>query len=349
MDTAIVKKQAVEELALIEKAGDLALFEKKYLSKQGLIADIFKTLKDLPENKRKATGQQANKLKQELELLLKEKELRLVDAGKMAKESGKDFFDETQPGVMPEVGYLHLITQTQRQAESIFRGMGFELALGPEVETEWYNFDALNVAKDHPARDLQDTFWLKSCKSQFPISNFQFPNKEQKSNPQAQKLLLRTHTSSVQIRYMQSHQPPFRIIAPGRVFRNEATDQRHEAQFYQIEGLMVEKNISAANFKAIIEEFLSRYFEEKVEIRLRPGYFPFVEPGFEIDAKRSNGKWMELMGAGMVHPNVFKAVGIKGFTGFAFGCGLERLAMIKHNIPDLRFFYQSDLRFIKQF
>lgn len=315
----MLKKQALEELS---KAEDVFLFAKKYLSKQGLIADVFKSLKDLSEKERKAMGQKANALKQELERLLKEKEALL----KKDKKEDRGFFDETRPGIIPEIGSLHLLTQAQLKAENIFRGMGFELALGPEVETEWHNFDALNVAKDHPSRDMQDTFWLKG-----------------------KKFLPRTHTSSVQIRYMMSHKPPFRIIAPGRVFRNEATDQKHEAQFYQIEGLMVDKKISAANFKAVIEEFLSKFFEEKTEIRLRPGYFPFVEPGFEIDAKRSDGKWMELMGAGMVHPNVFKAVGTKGYTGFAFGVGLERLIMIKRHIADLRLFYQSDLRFIKQF
>ncbi len=334
MDTSLIKKQALNELALIEKAGDLALFEKKYLSKQGLIADIFKGLKDLPENERKQAGNQANLLKGELQKQFEQRQGQILQKDKPASASFQGI-DVSRIVPQKERGYLHLITQTQRELTDIFKTMGFEVVLGPEIESDWYNFDALNVPKDHPARDMQDTFWLK---------------------PESSKLLLRTHTSPIQARYMETHKPPFRIVVPGRVFRNEATDQKHEAQFYQLEGLMVDENISVSSFRAIITEFLSKYFKSKVEIRLRPGYFPFVEPGFEIDAKTKGGKWIELMGAGMVHPNVFKAAGleqkIKGkvnFTGFAFGCGVERLAMIKYNIPDLRLFYQNDLRFLKQF
>ncbi|MEK7103780.1 MAG: phenylalanine--tRNA ligase subunit alpha, partial [Patescibacteria group bacterium] len=210
------------------------------------------------------------------------------------------------------------------------------------------NFDALNVPKDHPARDMQDTFWLRQ--------NVPTNNKKQITNNKSEKLLMRTQTSPVQIRYMESHQPPLRIIVPGRVFRNEATDAKHGAQFYQLEGLMVDKEVSASNFKAIIEDFLKRFFKTNIEMRLRPGFFPFTEPSFEIDVKRPGGKWMEVMGGGMVHPNVFKAAGLNAFVkpglgwqGFAFGFGIDRLAIIKYKISDIRLLYQNDLRFLTQF
>ena len=209
--------------------------------------------------------------------------------------------------------------------------MGFSVVEGPEMETEWYNFDALNIPKDHPARDLWDTFYL------------------------ANDLLLRTHTSPVQIRHMEKNQPPLRIIAPGRIFRHEATDVSHEFNFHQVEGLMVDKTASVANFKAIIQQFLKEFFGKDMEIRLRPSYFPFVEPGFEIDMKWENG-WLEMMGAGMVHPNVLKNAGLTphhysggGWQGFAFGMGMDRLAMIKYKIDDIRLFNSGDLRFLNQF
>ena len=324
MDLDTLQKQAQECLGEVSNLAEIEKFYRDFLGKQGEIAKFFELLKTFSETERRALGQQANGLKNELQALYENKL-------KILKEKAKATFvalDITRPGKKQETGHLHLITQTQKELTGIFETMGFEIALGPEVETEWYNFDALNVPKDHPARDMQDTFWLKP----------------------GQKLL-RTHTSPVQARYMETHKPPFRIVVPGRVFRNEATDSKHEAQFYQLEGLMVGKDISVANFKAIITEFLSQYFSSRVEIRLRPGYFPFVEPGFEIDAKQSNGGWIELMGAGMAHPNVLKAANIDPtkWQGFAFGMGIERLAMIKHKIPDLRLFYQSDLRFLKQF
>ena len=235
--------------------------------------------------------------------------------------------DVTAPGKRPERGYLHPLTLVQKKAIDIFTSMGFEVAEGPEMETEYYNFDALNIPKNHPARDMWDTFWLKNGK------------------------LLRTHTSPVQIRYMEANQPPFRIVAPGRTFRYEATDATHEAQFYQLEGLMVGKSITLANLKAVIEVFFQKFFNDKnIEVRLRPSYFPFVEPGVEVDMK-FKGKWMEIAGAGMVHPKVLENMKIdsREWQGFAFGMGIDRLAMIKYKIDDIRLFYGSDLRFIKQF
>ncbi len=242
----------------------------------------------------------------------------------------KQWIDVTAPGKKIEHGHLHPLTQVQNKAVEIFSSMGFEIAEGPEVETEYYNFDALNIPAEHPARDLWDTFWLKA-------------------NANNAKLL-RTHTSPVQVRYIETHQPPIRIIAPGKVFRYEATDVSHEIQFYQLEGLMVDKNITLANLKAVMGIFFQKFFSKNIEVRLRPSYFPFVEPGVEIDMKY-NGNWMEVAGAGMVHPKVLENAGLNfnDWQGFAFGMGMDRLAMIKYKINDVRLFYSSDLRFIKQF
>ncbi len=246
----------------------------------------------------------------------------------MNKEKRQEkFLDVTAPSKKSEPGHLHPLTQAQKKAIEIFSSMGFEVAEGPELETEYYNFDALNIAKNHPARDMWDTFWTKDGR------------------------VMRTHTSNVQIHYMEQNKPPFRIIVPGRVFRYEATDATHEIQFYQLEGLMVGRNINLANLKAIMEVFFQRFFgDKKMEIRLRPSYFPFVEPGVEIDMK-FKGKWMEIAGAGMVHPSVLENVKLdsREWQGFAFGMGIDRLAMIKHKIDDVRLFYSGDLRFIKQF
>lgn len=231
-----------------------------------------------------------------------------------------------------EKGYLHPITQMTRELVSIFSNMGFSLASGPEMETEYYNFDALNIPKDHPARDMQDTFWTK-------------PVKGRKENT-----LLRTHTSPVQIRYMENHKPPIRIIAPGRVFRNEATDATHEAQFYQIEALYVDKNVSMAHLKGTLEEMFKKIFGNDVEIRFRPSFFPFTEPSVEVDMK-FKGKWLEIGGAGLVHPKVLQNAGIdpKEYSGFAFGFGIDRIIILKYDITDIRFLFNGDLRLVNQF
>jgi len=237
-----------------------------------------------------------------------------------------------------ETGHVHPITQTINDIVRIFADMGFSVVDGPEIETEYYNFDALNIPKNHPARDMWDTFWLKDGS------------------------LLRTHTSPVQIRYMEKNKPPISIIAPGKTFRYEATDASHEAQFYQFEGLMIGEDITIANLKGVLEEFLKKLFGDDVKIRLRPNYFPFVEPGVEIDVScfKCNGGgcalckktgWIEILGAGMVHPNVLSNVGIdpRKWSGFAFGAGVDRIAMLKYGIDDIRLLYNSDLRFVNQF
>jgi len=240
------------------------------------------------------------------------------------------------PGKVIPQGHLHVLTQTIEELENIFSQLGFEIAEGPEVEDEWHNFDAVNVPANHPARDMQDTFWLKQLV---------------KSPDNRHHLLMRTQTSSMQARYMEENNPPLRIIVPGRTYRYEAADSTHDIQFTQLEGLMVDKNISVANFKAIMNVFFNTFFKENTEIRLRPSYFPFTEPSFEMDVKRSNKEWLELGGAGIVHPNVLRNCGIDPteWRGFAFGLGIERLAMIKRGIPDARLLLSGDLRFIKQF
>lgn len=226
-------------------------------------------------------------------------------------------------------GTLHPLTLVTDEIVGIFSKLGFSVALGPELEDEYHNFDALNVPKDHPARDMQDTFWIKNV-----------PGK-----------VLRTHTSPVQIRYMETHKAPFAIVVPGKVFRNEATDATHEAQFHQIEGLVVAPGITVEHMKGVLLQFFKELFGEHTEIRLRPSFFPFVEPGFEVDVKVHNSsagsgqeRWLEVCGAGMVHPTVLKSVGYEGVTGFAFGMGLDRLMMVKCGIPDVRLGYQGDLR-----
>jgi phenylalanyl-tRNA synthetase alpha chain len=237
-------------------------------------------------------------------------------------------------------GHLHPITHVVNHITETFVSMGFEVALGPEIETEKYNFDVLNVPKDHPARDMQDTFWIKGV----------------------EQTVLRTHTSPVQGHYMESHKPPFKIVVPGKVFRNEATDATHEVQFHQIEGLVVGKDITLGHLKGTLNTFLKKLFGENIKTHFRPGYFPFVEPGVEIDMvcfkcggagcpACSHSGWIEILGAGMVHPNVLKNVGIdpNEWQGFAFGTGVERLVMLKYGIDDVRKLFAGDLRLVNQF
>ncbi len=261
------------------------------------------------------------------------------------KDKKKKLIDVTAPGKKMSMGHLHLLTQAINKVCEIFQSMGFEVADGPELETEYYNFNALNIPANHPARAMQDTFWLKQPKvGEIAITP---ENGDRKS----QKYLLRTHTSNVQIRYMEQNKPPFRIISPGRVFRMEATDATHETQFYQIEGLMIDKKTNLANLKAIVKMFLQKFFDdEKIDIRFRASFFPFVEPGVEVDMKFKD-KWLEVGGAGMVNPKVLDNVKLNPneWQGFAFGMSVERLVMIKHKIDDIRLFYSGDLRFLKQF
>lgn len=242
----------------------------------------------------------------------------------------------------PEKGHLHPITRVIRELYSVFYDLGFEIAFGPELEREYYNFDALNIPASHPSRDMQDTFWIKEDRK--------INADKGKSGQPLGRRLLSTQTSAVQIRFMETRKPPFRVIVPGKVFRNEATDATHEAQFYQLEGLMVDKKVSLAHLKGILEHVFKKLFGGKSEIRFRPSYFPFVEPAVEVDAKM-NGKWVEILGAGLVHPNVLRSVNLdpNDWQGFAFAFGIDRIVMLKHGIDDIRLLYGGDLRFVNQF
>ena len=353
-----LKKLRTEVENALKEAVDLGGLEaiyKKYLGKQGELTILLKSLKDLSEKERKETGKLVNELKQLIEKEISGKRESFKD---QSNQLEKSWFDITRPGEKIKTGHLHPLTQVKKIAEEIFESMGFSVVEGPEIETEWYNFDALNIPADHPARDMWDTFWLKEPEAQ---NSKLPPSPRLRRAGKTQKLLLRTHTSPVQIRYMEKHNPPLRIIVPGKIFRHEATDASHEFQFYQLEGLMVGNNISAANFKAVLQEFFSRFFRKQVKIRLRPSYFPFTEPSFEVDVScvvcNGNGclvckksGWLEIMGAGMVHPAVYKNSGLnpKGLTGFAFGMGLDRLAMLKYKINEIRWFHSGDLRFLEQ-
>lgn len=324
-----IGKQAVNAIKRAPNAGALVDLERAYLGRSGELTLFFKTLKNLTADERKILGDQANKIKKEIEE-------ELVFARKQFKDTTKEVgrertIDITAPGKKFSSGHLHPLSKVIKQMGDIFQSMGFEMVLGYDVEKEYYNFDALNIPKDHPARDMWDTFWLQNN----------------------QELLLRTHTSPMQIRYMENHQPPFRIVVPGRCYRYEATDSTHDFQFYQLEGLMIGEKINLAHLKGILEMFFKRFFRKnEAEVRFRPSYFPFVEPGVEVDMRFSKkDKWLEIAGAGMVHPQVLKNVKIdpEKWRGFAFGMGIDRLAMLKYKINDIRLFYSSDLRFIKQF
>ena len=315
----------------------------KYLGRKGIVADLLNELKNLPVEKKKQQGKKVNDLKREIEEAIGKKTQFLVDSSQSSK---KEFFDISIPGVKHPRGHFHPRTIITRQVESIFQSMGFSVVDGPELETDWYNFEALNIPKDHPARDMQDTFYVP------PVGE----------SADGSDLVMRTHTSPMQVRFMEKNTPPLRIIVPGRVFRRESTDASHDYQFYQVEGLMVDKHISVANFKAIITEFFSRFFGQKVAVRLRPSYFPFTEPSFEIDISCvfcdekgcricAQGGWLEIAGAGMVNQKVFEASGYvrNEWQGFAFGFGLDRLIMMKYKIDDIRLLNSGDLRFLRQF
>lgn len=343
MDIEELRKKALEDLG---RARDRALLEAwrvRYLGRKSEIAMFLRGLPGLSIEERRTIGAKGNALRQELEI-----RCRAAIESFLRAPQQEARLDITRPGKKFQRGHLHPLTITLRRIIHIFSSMGFEVVEGPDVETEYYNFDALNVPSWHPARDLWDTFWLKETEDQ--------------------KLLLRTHTSPVQIRYMEAHKPPFRIIAPGRVFRHEATDARHETDFFQIEGLMVGKDVSFANFKAVMAHALKEFFGPRTELELRASYFPFTEPSFEVlmscvtcggkgDVKGKRcyvcggEKWLEMGGAGMVHPQVFRRVGYNPneTQGFAFGIGPERFAMIKYKIDDIRLFKSGDLRFINQF
>ncbi|MCA9371021.1 MAG: phenylalanine--tRNA ligase subunit alpha [Candidatus Peregrinibacteria bacterium] len=317
----ITRAQSSAELDAI----DHELFSRK----AGLMTEALKALKDIDADKRKETAKDLNMWKGKLSSALEEKHKELGGG------NNNDAFDITLDLPTQERGHLHLIPEFIRKVEEVFGRMGFDTADGPEIETEEYNFNKLNVPSDHPARDSQDTFWIEGVKN----------------------TVLRTQTSPVQIRYMLEHKPPFRMICPGKVYRKDS-DATHSPMFHQFEGLMIGKDISLANLKGVLVTALTELIGREVEFRFRTGYFPFVEPGLEMDMMwqgdiedSREGRWLEMGGCGMVHPNVLNNVGIdpNEWQGFAFGFGIERPLMIKHQIPDLRSFYEGDLRFLRQF
>ena len=332
-----IKKQFEQKIGEVESSEVLEGLHVEFLGRKSELIEFLKGIKDLAEEEKKKFGPTANKLRQDIETLIEEKKKILKDYA-ISQLLEKDTIDVTAPSKKVIHGHLHPLTLMRRKAEDVFQSMGFEVVEGPEVETEYYNFDALNVPADHPAREMQDTFWLRSSQK---ASSFEL---------QAPRLLMRTQTSSMQIRYAEKNEPPIRIISTGRVFRFEATDPTHDIQFHQMEGLMIDKNISLANLKSVLEVLFKKLYGKEIEVRFRPSYFPFVEPGVEIDMK-FRGKWMEVGGAGMVHPKVLDVMGIDNskWQGFAFGMGLERLVMIKYGIGDTRLLFSGDLRFLKQF
>jgi phenylalanyl-tRNA synthetase alpha chain len=328
----------------------LLVLETEYTGRKSELSEILKGLKDLTADEKKEVGPLANEARKALETAAGDARMR-IEAKQLAEG---DRLDVTLPGVAEPIGHLHPIARIEHEIVDIFTRLGFGIADGPEVATEFYNFDALNFPKDHPARDMQDTFWVK------PVNGRQSADNEEGKG----RYVLRTHTSSVQVQYMETHTPPLRIVIPGKVFRNEATDASHEFAFHHFECLMVDEagKVTVAHFKYIAETFFREFFGREVEVRLRPSFFPFTEPSFEFDIScilcdgegcpvcKKTG-WLEIGGAGMVHQNVFTAAGYEEgkYQGFAWGFGLTRLAMMKYRIPDIRLFMGGDVRFIRQF
>ena len=317
----------------IEATSDLKALEKlrvHYLGKKGLVTEQLKSLGKLSSEERPAAGQRINEVKQSIQANLEQRSAVLEQAA-TAEKLKSEAIDVTLPGRTSSVGTLHPVTITLRRIEKLFQRHGFEVADGPEIEDDFHNFEALNIPPHHPARAMHDTFYFDDG------------------------LLLRTHTSSVQIRTMENSEPPIRIIAPGRVYRCDS-DITHSPMFHQVEGLLVDTDVNFAQLKGLVIEFLHAFFEnDQLGIRFRPSYFPFTEPSAEVDIEwhdeQGNSNWLEVMGCGMVHPNVFNKVGIDSekYNGFAFGVGVERLAMLYYGVRDLRMFYENDLRFLRQF
>lgn len=325
------------ELNQVKSTKELEDLRVKYLGKKGPVQDLMKNLKDLTPEERPAFGQAVNDLKTTISTTLEELTHRLIlEEEKVQLE--KERIDVTEPGRKGYIGSKHILTAFMDEILEVMISMGFSVQYGPDIETDYYNFEALNFAKDHPARDMQDTFYV------------------------GPDLLLKTHTSNVQMRVMESEKPPIRIASPGRAFRNETITARSHVFFHQVEALYIDKNVSFKDLLSTLEEFFLKLFHKKMEVRFRPSYFPFVEPGMEADVKCiiCEGKgcnickysgWLEVLGAGMVHPNVLKAGGIDPeiYSGYAWGMGLERLVMIKHGITDIRLFTENNLKFLRQF
>ncbi len=331
----------------IQKAknlNELLEVQQQFFSRKGELAQLMQALGQLSNAEKPKWGQAINAVKEDLLSAFEQKQVQF-EREAMSKTLENEWVDVTAPGMKPKLGHLHPLSQVQKEVEDIFSSMGFEIKDGPEVESELYNFESLNIPASHPARDMQDTFFIDAP-----------------AHKDFGRLVLRTHTSPVQIRTMQEEGAPLRIIVPGRVFRYEATDATHDSTFYQVEGLLIDKNISLTHLKGVLKEFLTQLFKKEVTVRFRPGYFPFVEPGLEVDfgcllcdqkgcrACKQTG-WIEFLGAGMVHPNVLKAGGIdpEEYQGWAFGFGLTRLVMMRYQIPDIRLLFGGNVDFLYQF
>ncbi len=317
--------QALQQFAVISDEAELEHAKAKYLGKEGSLTVLLKGLGKLSAEERPAAGARINQVKQSIEAALQQRRDALQQ-NKLKQKLAAEALDVTLPGRGLGTGGLHPVTRTLERIEQLFHSLGFATASGPEIESDFYNFTALNIPENHPARAMHDTFYI---------------------DPQH---VLRTHTSPVQVRYMEAHQPPLKIISPGRVYRFDS-DATHSPMFHQVEGLWVDEEISFANLKGVVQDFLQRFFErDDLRVRFRPSFFPFTEPSAEMDMSWKDG-WLEIGGCGMVHPNVLKHVNIDSekYLGFAFGLGVERLAMLRYGVNDLRLFYESDLRFLKQF
>lgn len=335
MDRSIeqIYEAARAELAAASSRDHANEISIRYLGRKGLVTQFLRNISALPPEDRPAAGQKANEIKQKLDALIQETLLQL-DSNQPEQA---DRIDVSLPGRPLSLGSLHPITQITRQISDIFTRLGFDIAEGPEVESDYYNFEALNIPKNHPARDMQDTFYI------------------------SENIVLRTHTSPIQVRYMEAHPPPLRIIAPGKVYRCDS-DLTHTPMFHQVEGLMVAEGVTFGDLKGILTTFVHQMFDDRTSLRFRPSFFPFTEPSAEVDILcvicRGKGcrvcsltGWLEVLGSGMVHPAVFENVGYDTtrYTGFAFGMGVERLAMLKYGIDDIRKFFENDFRFLRQF
>lgn len=320
-----ISADAQREFSACAVLADLEQVKARYLGKSGLLTEALKGLGKLSAEERPAAGARINVVKQAVEEALKaRRDFILLE--EQERQLASEALDVTLPARSSGRGGMHPVTLTLRRIEELFRSVGFDVAEGPEIETDFYNFTALNIPENHPARAMHDTFYVDD------------------------KHVLRTHTSPVQVHYMQERKPPLRIIAPGRVYRVDS-DATHSPMFHQVEGLWVDENISFANLKGVVQDFLQRFFEQDdLQVRFRPSFFPFTEPSAEMDMSW-NGGWLEIGGCGMVHPGVFHHVGIDSekYRGFAFGLGIERLTMLRYGVNDLRLFFENDLRFLKQF
>lgn len=329
--TEQIKDEAVKALGDASDTESIKNLSVLYLGRKGIVTQFLRNVSVLPPEQRPEAGKKANEVKKFLDAAFKEA-LERIEAGASGEQ-----IDVSLPGRIPRRGFLHPITQINRQICDIFTTMGFEIAEGPEVESDYYNFEALNIPKNHPARDMQDTFYI------------------------SENIVLRTHTSPMQVRFMEKHRPPVRVIAPGKVYRCDS-DLTHTPMFHQVEGLLVDKDVSFGDLKGVLTAFVHRMFDDQTSLRFRPSFFPFTEPSAEVDilCVMCRGKgcrvcsqtgWLEVLGSGMVHPAVFENVGYDtaSCTGFAFGMGVERIAMLKYGIDDIRKFFENDFRFLNQF